>query len=187
MRSFLQLIGARGPQRRPAKVTRKEPRCKYLSYTCQCKDDEVMFYCADTRLIWPKAIPDSSPTLLPHKAHKALAAGPTSAAPRTLSQHQHSDFVPCSWYWYLLTAKITFWEESSGMLYKIITPGSTLPCVSLYFKMKVRKIARCLTQEEPVWEITLHPASHFVLFCFFSSGWAALSLGGKHFIMRNIT
>lgn len=53
------------------------------------------------------------------------------------------------------------------MLYKIITPGSTLPCVSLYFKMKVRKIARRLTQEEPVWEITLHPASHFVLFCFF--------------------
>lgn len=56
---------------------------------------------------------------------------PTSPAPGMHSQHRDSD----SSYWYLLTAKITFWKEPPGMLYKIITPGSPLPCVLLWWKL----------------------------------------------------
>lgn len=121
-------------------------RCEDLS--CNCKDnDEAKFHLTDTKFIWLEAIAESSRTFSPHKAHNPSQAGPTSLALGIHSQQQHSDFAPCSWYWYLLTAKITFWVESSGMLYKIITPGSTLPCVSLSFKMKVRKIALCRTQK----------------------------------------
>lgn len=112
------------------------------SCTCKCKEtEEAVSYRTDTKLIWLKGIPHSDRTILPFSTQ--TFAGPTAPALGIHSQHQHSDFLPCSWYWYLLTAKITFWKESSGMLYKIITPGSTLPCVSLHFKMKVRKIASC--------------------------------------------
>lgn len=92
------------------------------------------------RQIWLKAAPRSTPTLFTFQHTKLRCNSNITQPPLEMhSQHRHSDFLPSFWYWYLLTAKITFWKESSGALYKIITPGSTLPCVSLHFKMKGRK------------------------------------------------
>lgn len=161
MPTFLQLMEGgsfQGQRQRWPWTTRSCCWKTWASESCRCKckeNGEAASCHTDTKLIRLKAIPHSARTFLPFSTQTS-AAGPTSRARGIHSQHQHSDFLPCSWYWYLPTAKITFWKESPGMLYKIITPGSTLPCVSLHFKMKVRKIARRLTQKESVSEITLH-------------------------------